>query len=63
MTFTTNFARALLPVALVAAAPAFAATQSPDLARLKAHLASVQTMTANFTQTDAKGRSRPARCR
>jgi outer membrane lipoprotein-sorting protein len=29
---------------------------SPDLARLKAHLTGVQTMTANFTQTDAKGR-------
>ena len=30
---------------------------SPDLARLKAHLTAVQTMTANFTQTDAKGRT------
>jgi len=48
-------ARALLPVAL-AATPAPAAGPSPDLARLKSHLSSVQTMTANFTQTDAKGR-------
>ena len=48
--------RGLVPVALVAAAPAPAATESPDLARLKAHLTAVQTMTANFTQTDAKGR-------
>jgi outer membrane lipoprotein-sorting protein len=56
MTFTTTFARALLPVALVAAAPAFGAAPSPDLARLKAHLTAVQTMTANFTQTDARGR-------
>ncbi len=55
MTFTTA-ARALLPVALVAT-PIAAATPSPDLARLKAHLTGVQTMTANFTQTDAKGRS------
>ena len=49
-----TFARALLPIAL-AAAPSFAAAPSPDLAKLKAHLSSVQTMTANFTQTDAKG--------
>ena len=32
MTFTTKFARALLPVAIVAAAAASAATESPDLA-------------------------------
>jgi len=55
MNFTTNMARALLPVAL-AATPAPAAGPSPDLARLKSHLSSVQTMTANFTQIDAKGR-------
>jgi outer membrane lipoprotein-sorting protein len=55
MTFTTNLARALAPVALVAAVPAIAAAQSADLARLKAHIGSVQTMTANFTQTDARG--------
>jgi outer membrane lipoprotein-sorting protein len=50
-----TLARTLLPVTLVAAAPAVAAAESPDLARLKTHLTSVQTMTANFTQTDAKG--------
>src|SRR4051812_24501062 len=50
-----TLARTLLPVTLVAAAPALAAAESPDLARLKTHLTSVQTMTANFTQTDAKG--------
>jgi len=55
MTFTT-MARALVPAALIAAAPAMAAAPSPDLARLKAHLTAVQTMTANFTQTDDKGR-------
>jgi outer membrane lipoprotein-sorting protein len=48
MRFTT-FGRALMPLALIAAAP------SPDLDRLKAHLTAVQTMTADFTQTDAKG--------
>jgi outer membrane lipoprotein-sorting protein len=56
MTFATTFARAVLPAATLAAAPAIAA-ESPDLARLKAHLNAVQTMTANFTQTDAKGRT------
>jgi len=55
MTFTKTFACALLPVAVAAAAPAAAAAPSPDLERLKAHLSAVQTMTANFTQTDAKG--------
>ena len=52
----TSLARALTPAAILVAAPAVAA-DSPDLARLKAHLTSVQTMTANFTQTDAKGRT------
>jgi outer membrane lipoprotein-sorting protein len=56
MTSMTTFARAILPAAILAAAPA-AAADSPDLARLKAHLTAVQTMTANFTQTDAKGRT------
>jgi outer membrane lipoprotein-sorting protein len=56
MLFPTKFAHALMPVALVAAAPVLAATPSPDLARLKAHLTGVQTMTGNFTQTDDKGR-------
>ena len=57
MTFSKTFARALVPAALIAAAPASAAAPSPDLARLKAHLSAVQTMTANFTQTDARGGS------
>lgn len=51
-----TIARALLPIALVAM-PTIAAAPSPDLAKLKDHLSSVQTMTANFTQTDAKGRT------
>jgi outer membrane lipoprotein-sorting protein len=57
MTFGRFFARALVPATVIAAAvPAFAA-DSPDMARLKAHIGSVQTMTANFLQTDARGRS------
>ena len=56
MIFSTKFAHALLPVVLVAAAPALAVAPSPDLPRLKTHLTGVQTMTANFTQTDDKGR-------
>lgn len=56
MTFT-RFARAAVTAAVVAAVPATAAAPSPDLARLKTHLSSVQTMTANFTQTDARGRT------
>ena len=56
MTFSQNLARALAPVAVVAmAAPA--AAQSGDIAKVQAHLSAVQSMTANFVQTDAKGRS------
>jgi len=56
MRFSTTFARALLPAALAVAAPAVAA-DSADLAKLKTHIGSVQTMTANFMQTDQRGRS------
>jgi outer membrane lipoprotein-sorting protein len=56
MILTTKFARALLIGTFVAAAPA-AASDSADLAKLKAHIGSVQTMTANFVQTDSRGRS------
>ena len=56
MTLANNFARMLLPTALVAAVPA-AAADSPDMARLSSHIRSVQTMTADFVQTDARGRS------
>ena len=38
--------------ALVAAAPA----ASPDLAKVQAHLAAIQSMTASFTQTDRNGK-------
>jgi outer membrane lipoprotein-sorting protein len=56
MSFTTKFARALLVGTIVAAAPA-AAAESADLAKLKAHIGAVRTMTANFVQTDSRGRS------
>ena len=57
MSFSTPF-RALAPVAaiMVVAAPA-AAQSNTDIAKVEAHLKSAQSMTANFTQTDAKGRS------
>ena len=57
MTFPTRFARALAPIALVAVAAPVAAAESPDLAKFGAHLAAVQSMTANFVQTDARGRA------
>ena len=57
MTFASKFARALVPIALVAGATPAAAADSPDMAKLGAHISSVQTMTANFLQTDARGRS------
>ena len=56
MSFTTKFARALLVGTIVAAAPA-AAAESADLAKLKAHIGAVRTMTATFVQTDSRGRS------
>ena len=57
MTSTNSLARVLVPVGIVALAAPAVAAESPDLARLKSHLSSVQTMTADFTQTDAKGRT------
>lgn len=57
MTFSIHFARALLPVAVVAAAVPATAAESPDMAKVRAHLSNVQSMTANFVQTDARGRS------
>jgi outer membrane lipoprotein-sorting protein len=56
MTFSKDLARALAPVAVVAmAAPA--AAQSGDIAKVQTHLSAVQSMTAKFIPTDAKGRS------
>lgn len=57
MNFVSNFARALVPAAIVAAvaAPAPAAT-SAELRAVEASLAATQSMTANFLQADGKGR-------
>jgi outer membrane lipoprotein-sorting protein len=57
MNFANRFVRALAPVALVAAvaAPAPAAT-SGDLKAVEVSLAATQSMTADFLQTDGKGR-------
>jgi outer membrane lipoprotein-sorting protein len=57
MNFSTKLARVLTPVALVAFAAPSAAATSPDLALVQSHITHVNSMTANFTQTDAKGRS------
>ncbi|HEX8415938.1 MAG TPA: outer membrane lipoprotein carrier protein LolA [Sphingomicrobium sp.] len=59
MTFAINFARALAPVAVVAAAiPAAAApNDAADFAKVQAHLNAVDSMTANFVQTDGRNRS------
>ena len=56
MNFGKGFARVLLPAAIVAAAGP-AAAQSADMTRLGEHIRSVRTMTANFSQIDARGRS------
>ena len=57
MTFATRFARALAPVALVASASAPAlAAPSADLKAVEASLAATTSMTADFLQTDGKGR-------
>ena len=56
MSFSTTLARALAPVAIVAmAVPAQA--QTNDLARVETHLSAVQSMTADFVQTDSRRRS------
>jgi len=56
MYFPTKLARASVPAVVVLAVPA-AAADSADLAKLKAHIGSVQTMAADFVQTDSRGRS------
>lgn len=48
--------RALIPVALVALSSA-ASAQSEDIALVSTHLKAVQTMTANFAQTDRAGKT------
>lgn len=60
MTFATHFARALAPVAIVATAIPVAAAPSQsatDMAKVEAHLRAVDSMSANFVQTDGRNRS------
>ncbi len=58
MTRFSALCLAAAPLALAASAAAPAAAQAPTgLAQVQAHLRAVQTMTAGFTQTDARGRS------
>jgi outer membrane lipoprotein-sorting protein len=57
MNFAINFARALVPVAIAAAVAAPAAANPADLAKVKAHIGAVQTMSANFLQSDQRGRA------
>ena len=57
MPFATRFARALVPAAVAVAPVAAPAAPSADLNKVQAHLRSVDTMTANFVQTDAKGQT------
>ena len=58
MSFPTKLVMALAPVAAIAmaATPAEAGTKE-DIAAVERHLSAAQSMTANFTQTDSKGRS------
>lgn len=57
MSALTALSRALVPAAIFAAAPVAAQSTTADMAKLRGHISSVQTMTANFTQTDPRGRS------
>jgi outer membrane lipoprotein-sorting protein len=56
MNFVSNFARALVPVTIVAIATAAPAATSGELKSVESSLAATQSMTANFLQTDGKGR-------
>jgi outer membrane lipoprotein-sorting protein len=56
MNFVKPFARALVPVAIVAAAAPAPAQPSSELRAVEASLAATQSMTANFLQADGKGR-------
>lgn len=56
MNFVSNFVRALVPVAMVATAAAAPAATSGELKAVESSLAATQSMTANFLQTDGKGR-------
>ena len=57
MSVATHFARALVPITVIAAPAAVFAAPSGELAKVEAHLNNVSSMTANFAQTDGKGRT------
>lgn len=57
MSALTALSRALVPAAIVVAAPVGAQSAASDMAKLRSHITSVQSMTANFTQTDPRGRT------
>ena len=57
MTFSTRFACALVPAAMIVAPAAAPAAESPDMALVKTHLQNVSSMTARFSQTDSKGQT------
>jgi outer membrane lipoprotein-sorting protein len=59
MAFPTLFARALAPAAAVAVLASASAEAAPsaELAKVEAHLAASQSMTASFVQTDSRNRS------
>jgi outer membrane lipoprotein-sorting protein len=56
MNFVSSFARALVPVAIIATAVPASAATSAELNAVEASLAATRSMTANFLQTDGKGR-------
>ena len=56
MAYTTRFARALAPLAIIAMAVPAAAAPDPQIAQVERSLAATQSMTAGFVQTDGKGR-------
>ena len=57
MSALTAIARVLVPATVLIAAPVVAQSTASDMAKLRSHITSVQSMTANFTQTDPRGRS------
>ena len=59
MSFSTAMTRVFVPAAaaMLVAAPVLAQNAGSDMARLRTHISSVQSMTASFTQTDPRGRS------
>jgi outer membrane lipoprotein-sorting protein len=57
MSALTALSRALVPATILVAAPAIAQSTAADMAKLRSHISSVQSMTANFTQTDPRGRT------